>query len=155
MAGRPEDGGRLPQSMFRHQHPVGVVGGDGKDGNPGAGQGISDGCQDADQVVVERALDSQRYPPATMSHPRWDRALLADDRKFVGGAADAPPLTGNRPAGNGVVWRQTAHDQKRANRLQPLSRPLASAGTLHRPSLAREERSSRRSRLRIVPGQAF
>ncbi|HUY25328.1 MAG TPA: hypothetical protein VMV09_08515 [Candidatus Saccharimonadales bacterium] len=72
MAGRPEDGRRLLQSMLRHQHPVGVVGGDGKDWNPSAGQGLREACQDADQVVVERPLNSQRSPPATMSHPRWD-----------------------------------------------------------------------------------
>ncbi len=131
MTGRLEGGHRLLQLMLRHQYPVGVMGGDGKDGNVGIGQGLREGRQDADQLVVEGTLYAQGRPPATMSHPRWDQRLLADDRKFAGGAADAPPLPGNRPSGNRFARRQTTHHQRRPAGFHPLTPRLATTTALH------------------------
>ena len=62
VTGRGQRGQRLLEPDRRHQHVVGVVGGEGEDVDPGLGQRVDQRGQDAGQGEVDRSVDPQAAP---------------------------------------------------------------------------------------------
>lgn len=71
-----------------NEHPIGIEGGEGEDGDFGGGEGREEGSEDAGEVEGEGSDEFEAGPTGLSLDAFRDEGSIADDGEFVGGAGE-------------------------------------------------------------------